>query len=113
MTDFIRDDIILFFFQDVNRRLDSLDAQFTLQAKELELMRERLRQAEVEKEIAQTKSRHYEDTARRKKSPHRSPRLPTRPPDDIKLRQLETEQSKLRASHATTEVSGEPQWLID
>ncbi len=74
---------------DFDRRLSSLDTRFALQAKELELLRERLRQAENDREHAMRKNEELD---------HNDSDTPK------KVEELERAQNRLRASNVMTNV---------
>ena len=73
----------------------SLDTRFSLQAKELELLRERLRQAESDREEAMKKTVQLEQSQQQDSSTEITPR---------RVAELEREQKHLRASNALTKV---------
>ena len=85
---------ILVTLSDFDRRLTSLDTRFALQARELELLRERLRNAETEREEAMRKTIELE----RKQHQQQEMVSPQ------KVEELERQQVKLKASNILTKV---------
>ena len=95
MPDVSFDLFILVTPSDFDRRLTSLDTRFALQSRELELLRERLRNAETEREQAMRKTVELE----RKQYQQQEMVSPQ------KVEELERQQVKLKASNILTKVT--------